>query len=98
MDITRKHERLLEIRPAPAMLIMSDNTPYTREEWRHLDGKTIMLRYPAGTELDLTHENFQVLLEVLIHEPSIELNYRPAVSAFALLAGIVSGTIKRFDR
>jgi hypothetical protein len=96
LDLKRKHRKLIEIRPRPGSVQMPMYCPHTAV-WNHLEDKSVLLRFPPGTNFLPTKDNTQITLQIVIYEPGLGIEYAPVIPALHHLAEVASGVIAQFD-
>ena len=97
-DNIRKHRRLIELRPTPGGISLPMLVPHSGV-WRHKEGKSVLLRFPAGspgTGFLPTKDNTNVSLQVMFHEPSLGIRHAPVVGVLRHFAEAVQSIVAMF--
>lgn len=98
LDILRKHERLLRIAPIPSSFRMRPHIKGMKMIGENLEGKTVLVRYPLGTDFIPTEDNADLSLAITFDEPSLGLREEPVIPALMSYAARVSEIISIFNR
>jgi hypothetical protein len=99
LDIVRKHRRLIQFLPIPSSVRLPMLVPHSAV-WRHREGKSVLLKFPAGTSgggFLPTKDNTEVVLQISFYEPAVGIRNAPVLPVLRHLAAITSDIIKRFD-
>jgi hypothetical protein len=97
LDIVRKHERLIEVRPHTGAIFLAMFVPGFKPVWRYHKNKTVTIRLPAGTSFVPTESNCRLTLEMEFNEPSLGFVHKPVIPTLRDFATLATDIIKLFD-
>lgn len=97
LDILRKHERLLTVKPIVTHIVLSFWGPELNDGWQRLQDKTILLRLPADHPFLPTNCNTQVAAGITFNEIAAGLVKVDVFRALRAFAKKASDIIKAFD-
>lgn len=96
LDVRRKHRKLIEIRPRASSVRLPFYGPHTAV-WSHMEDKSILLRFPPGTDFLPTKDNTEVPIDIVIYEPSLGIEYAPVIRVLRHCAETVQKIVASFD-
>lgn len=97
LDILRKHERLIEVNPVIAQANLTAFGPGIERHPERLEDKTVLYRFPASYPFQPMPGNTLLTSELLIDEPEIVEQERPAITALNVYRERVRAIVLSFN-
>jgi hypothetical protein len=97
LDIRRKHERLITIKPRIMAFSIQAEGPGLALHYQVLEDKTVLYRLPATSRFSSTQRNSHITAEIAFNEPSLGLIDEPAFPLLPRFAHRIAEIIRLFD-
>ena len=97
LDIMRKHRKLIEVRPVPGAIQTPMYLHSIRGVWRYGQSKSVLLRFPGGTDFRPTKDNCEITLQIAFYEPRLGLLHAPVVPTLRHFAEVAANIIAQFN-
>jgi hypothetical protein len=95
LDILRKHERLITVKPAISQGYITESGAGIEPKWYHSDDKTILFQFPKG-RFHPTKSNTNITAEIFFNEPTLGVANKPAILALRVFTTRIKTFIESF--